>query len=63
MDDVKKAEVDYGENNGLIGHPITNQLMEQDRAQLGAEEAGAVVVDISQGGAEKPGEEEKRDGR
>ncbi|WP_322400362.1 hypothetical protein [Massilia luteola] len=48
MEDVKKTEVDYGENNGLIGHPITNQLMEQDRAALSADEAGAVVVDLNQ---------------
>jgi hypothetical protein len=50
MDDVKKTEVDYGENNGLIGNPITNQLMEQDRAALGADEAASVVVDLNQGG-------------
>lgn len=50
MEDVKKTEVDYDENNGLIGNPITNQLMAQDRAALGADEAGAVVVDLTQGG-------------
>jgi hypothetical protein len=50
MEDVKKTDVDYGENNGLIGNPITNQLMEQDRAALAADEAGAVVVDLTQGG-------------
>ena len=49
------------ENNGFIGNPITNQLMEQDRAQMGAEEAGAVVVDLGQGG-EQPAED-VRDGR
>lgn len=44
----KRPEVDYTENNGCIGNPITNQLMAQDRAALGAEEAGAVVVDLTQ---------------
>jgi hypothetical protein len=57
MEDVKKTEVDYGEHNGLIGNPITNQLMEQDRAALAADDAGAVVVDLSQGGAAKEGQQ------
>lgn len=37
MDNVKKTDVDYTENNGCIGHPITNQLMEQARAAEQAE--------------------------
>jgi hypothetical protein len=54
--------MDIIENNGFIGNPITNQLMEQDRAQMGAEEAGAVVVDLGQRGGEQPAED-LRDGR
>lgn len=53
--------MDTIENNGFIGNPITNQLMEQDRAQMGAEEAGAVVVDLGQRGENTV--EEVRDGR
>lgn len=50
MENVEKKEVDYGEHNGFVGNPITNQLMAQDRAALAADEAGAVVVDLNQGG-------------
>lgn len=46
--DKNAQDIDYTENNGLVGNPITNQLMEHDRAALGAEEAGAVVASLEQ---------------